>query len=94
MNADDSTNDNTIGFNNMFLFAVDQRIYFSDGKKIYSTDYNMNNRQDIMSVASLDSNIKTDGEYIYWGEAKGLIMQNCKLYTERNSTAAEKHPST
>lgn len=79
MNADDSTNDNTIGFNNMFLFAVDQRIYFSDGKKIYSTDYNMNNRQDIMSVASLDSNIKTDGEYIYWGESER--SDNAKLQT-------------
>jgi hypothetical protein len=55
---------------NKFLFAVNQRIYFTDGREIYSTDYDMNNRQYILSGNFSSYKILTDGEYIYWGESE------------------------
>ncbi len=66
--------DNTYDFNSQensalattFLFAIDSRIYFSDGKTIYSTDVNYENRIDHVT-GKFDANVYTDGKYIYYG---------------------------
>ena len=49
-----------------FLFAVDSRVYFTDGATIFSTDINYENRKDhIKGQFVLD--VFTDGKYIYYG---------------------------
>jgi hypothetical protein len=84
--SNDSTN-----FGDKFLFAIGQRIYFTDGMEIYSTDFNMNDRQDIISGAFISSKILTDGEYIYWGESEDSDNTNFKtLYRTKLDGSGEK----
>jgi len=60
----DSMYPNTLACN--FLFAIDSRIYFTDGTVIFSTDTNYENRIDhVEGRFVLD--VFTDGEYIYYG---------------------------
>lgn len=51
----------------MFLFSLNNRIYFSDGTCIFSTDYNMENRITHIYGTFVYRDIYTDGEYIYYG---------------------------
>lgn len=53
----------------MFLFTLDSRIYFTDGKTIYSTDYDMNDKTEHAKGLFLDD-VCTDGEYIYYSAAQ------------------------
>lgn len=60
----DSMYPNTLACN--FLFAMDSRIYFTDGAIIFSTDANYEKRIDhVKGRFVLD--VFTDGEYIYYG---------------------------
>ncbi len=49
-----------------FLFAKDSRIYFTDGKSIFSTDIYLKDKEELTSIQYL-SEAFTDGEYIYYG---------------------------
>ena len=74
-----------------FLFHLNDRIYFTDGKTIYSTDFDMNDRQDVLNGTFIYSEIYTDGEYIYWGESEDSdnnILQT--LYRAKLDGSGEK----
>ena len=60
-----------------FLFALDSRIYFTNGKTIYSTDMNMEDRKEHISGQFL-LDVFTDGEYIYYGlpQSEGSNIQS------------------
>ncbi len=76
-----------------FLFTINKRVYFTDETKIYSTDYDMNNRQDILSGMVISSKILTDGEYIYWGESDDPDNVNLQtLYRAKLDGSGEKNP--
>ncbi|MHB1364463.1 MAG: hypothetical protein ACYCWE_01455 [Eubacteriales bacterium] len=49
-----------------FLFTIDSRIYFTDGMSIFSTDIDLNNREELASISFL-TEAYTDGTYIYYG---------------------------
>ena len=49
-----------------FLFSIDSRIYFTDGRIIYSTDINYGNRIDHIEGNFL-LDVKTNGQYIFYG---------------------------
>lgn len=48
------------------IFAIDSRVYFTDGKTIFSTDLNFENRTDHVN-GQFVLDVFTDGEYIYYG---------------------------
>lgn len=50
-----------------YLFIVNDRIYFTDGQTIYSTDLNMNDKQTHANGKFAFNNFITDGKYIYYG---------------------------
>lgn len=50
------------------LFAVNGKIYFNNGGEIYSTDFDPENKEVILTGRFTTDQICTDGEYIYWGE--------------------------
>lgn len=49
-----------------FLFTINSKVYFTDGKTIFSTDVNLENRIDHITGSFL-LDVFTDGEYIYYG---------------------------
>lgn len=82
-----------ISISDTLLFSVNYKIYFTDGSCVYSTDYDMFNRQDIINGKFIYDDIYTDGEYIYWGESEDLDNINLQtLYRAKLDGSGEKSP--
>ncbi len=62
--------DQGIDLDVQLLFALDEHLYFSDGREIFSADYEMNDKKTVLSGTFLYSDIYTDGQNIYWGEGE------------------------
>lgn len=56
-----------IPYTQIFLFTVDSRVYFTDGKIIFSTDLDLKNRTDHIT-GKFPGDVYTDGEYIYYSQ--------------------------
>jgi hypothetical protein len=53
-----------------FLFSIGERIYFSDLKSIYSTDYDLKDKK-IVAEGKFPNRMFTDGSLIFWKEVNG-----------------------
>jgi len=65
--------------NATMLFIIDDRIYFSDSKSIFSTDMQLKNKTKHIVGSFVGRSIYTDGKYIYYGEQ---IPRGDSLQTE------------
>lgn len=65
--------------NTAFLFSLNGRIYFTDSKSIFSTDYSMGDRKQI-AQGKFPDRVLTDGNRIIWGIKKKDGMSE-RLYS-------------
>lgn len=70
-----SQNGRKTGLDTGLLFAIDQKLYFSDGRSIFSSDFEMKNISTVLTGTFMYTDIYTDGTYIYWGEGEEKNVQ-------------------
>jgi len=63
----DSESNTSSNLNVAFLFCLDNRIYFSDLKSVYSTDYDLKDKKTV-AEGKFPDQMLTDGSRIFWEE--------------------------
>jgi len=53
---------------NTVICVIDDRLYFSDAKSIFSTDLNMDDKQVLVEGTFVGNAFDTDGTFLYYGE--------------------------
>lgn len=62
------------------VFAVGEYLYFTDGKELYRTDMDLQEKTTVLSGSFDTQAIYTDGEYIYWGSRETKDSNILTLY--------------
>jgi len=84
IHTDDPDNSVKGKINNKLLFAIDDRLYFSDLKSIYSTDQDRNEKTIHFEADFTEMDAVTDGSYVYASipeyDEQGNWTENSRLH--------------